>query len=125
MLNESRSEQHKRNSETEAVLSELTRLLAHPKIDYSIGDDPSAIPNIYIVGCARCGSTVLHQLLVKMLDLCYPTNLISRFFYAPYIGSLVQRLMSDLDAKGELLGNQTSINLNSELGKTKGGFISQ
>lgn len=78
-------------------------------------------PIIFILGCARSGTTLLSQYLSQFDQLCYPTNFISRFYYSPYVGSLLQKLMFDLDSKGELFGRmKREANFTSDLGKTSG-----
>ena len=77
-------------------------------------------PIIFIMGCARSGTTLVSQYLARSREFCYPTNFISRFYYAPYIGALLQRLMFDLDTKGELFGSfKEAVDFKSVLGKTK------
>lgn len=77
-------------------------------------------PIIFIMGCARSGTTLVSQYLARSCEFCYPTNFISRFYYAPYIGALLQRLMFDLDTKGELFGSCKEVgDFKSVLGKTK------
>jgi hypothetical protein len=58
--------------------------------------------------------------LVKYLDVAYPTNFLSRFYYAPHIGAKLQFLLSDLDTKKENLAAFPEFKLSSELGKTSG-----
>jgi hypothetical protein len=120
MVNEERSEKHKKNIQVELCLEELETLLAPiGKIKQNQFNDPQH-KTIFIVGCARSGTTLVNQILVKHLDCCYPSNFISRFYYAPYIGSLLQKLMYDFDFNGELLKTAGEISISSVLGKTKG-----
>lgn len=80
-------------------------------------------PIIFIMGCARSGTTLVSQYLARSREFCYPTNFISRFYYAPYIGALLQRLMFDLDVKGELFGSlKDRSDFRSSLGKTAGAL---
>jgi hypothetical protein len=120
LKNDQRAESHQRNSSVESILQELTALLG--PINQKITNDlpHESFPTIHIVGCARSGSTLLHQLLVKHLDVAYPSNFLSRFFYAPHIGAKLQFLLSDLDTKKENLAAFPAFQLSSELGKTSG-----
>jgi hypothetical protein len=120
MLNQNRSETYKRSAEVEKILGELSDIMSVSSSQKENALEESQHPNVYIVGCARSGTTVLHQLLVKALDFCYPTNLLSRFYASPYAGALIQKLMVDLDDKEELLGGFREFGLESKLGKTKG-----
>lgn len=120
MENQYRSKEHKRLQPVEDVLNELDDILSQPN-ELAVSNLPqSSHPNIYILGCARSGSTLFFQLLSKYLEACYPTNFLSRFYYAPYIGAKLQYLLSDLDTKNEVLAAYPDFDLSSELGKTKG-----
>lgn len=119
MLNKDRSHYHKKVSEVEQTLKELKGLLKEVN-DKATKETAPNFPNIYILGCARSGTTLLFQLLCKYLDVTYPTNFLSRFSYAPYIGAKIQYLMNDLDDKKELLSTYADFDLTSNLGKTKG-----
>ncbi|MBU2061628.1 MAG: sulfotransferase [Bacteroidetes bacterium] len=113
-------ELHKKNQSVELILAELEQLLTGPN-DTSISSQPNSdLPNIFVVGCARSGTTFLTQFLTDNLEVSYPSNFLSRFYYAPYIGSKIQYLFSDLDQRNELLGGLKEINYKSNLGKTEG-----
>jgi hypothetical protein len=77
-------------------------------------------PIFLIVGCARSGTTLLLQYLSQTGLFCYPTNFLSRFYYAPYIGAKLQQMLIDYDTKGELWPMGHSELFSSKLGKTKG-----
>lgn len=78
-------------------------------------------PILFIVGCARSGSTLLFQVLAAGGEFCYPTNFISRFFADPVTGALAQRALHDLDHKGEIFPERFgATSFASELGRAKG-----
>lgn len=117
MENSIRQNEHKKIEEVEALLAKLSNLISD--------DQPNILderhPIIFIMGCARSGTTVLTQYLSQFDAFCYPTNFISRFYFAPYAGSMLQKLMFDLDAKNELFGFlKAKQNFTSNLGKTTG-----
>lgn len=118
MENLRRKAEHRRNHELEAVLFELEHLLQ------GVGEGkefPSKYPILFIMGCARSGTTLMLQYLASLKQFCFPTNLISRFYYAPYLGALIQKILYDLDDKHELLRHyEDSQEYTSVLGKTKG-----
>ena len=120
MKSEERTTKHVRNKDVEDTLIELEQLLGPVGTRSQKRFKAPDYPTIFIVGCARSGTTLINQVLVKYLDCCYPTNFLSRFYYAPYVGALLQKLMFDLDFKGELLNNFSEIPVSSLLGKTKG-----
>ena len=104
----------------ESVLGKLEALIGEVESNLTFDSEQ---PVIFLMGCARSGTTLLSQLLANATDWCYPSNLISRFYYAPYVGAMVQKMLFDLDPKGELLGEyKNNINLSSQLGKTKGAL---
>jgi len=116
---EDRSEQFQRNKRLDAILSELEELLApaEQKVEHpSRPHDPVS----FVVGCPRSGTTLLMQCIAVSGLLGYPSNLLSRFYYAPYIGSKIQQLLTDpkFDYKGELSDINPSPTFRSQLGKT-------
>ncbi len=76
-------------------------------------------PVLLILGSPRSGTTLLLQFLANSGIFSYPSNLLARFAYAPYIGSLVQKLIFD-DKIGMIDKNLE--NYSSELGKSEGSL---
>lgn len=78
------------------------------------GDTSTDFPIMFIVAPPRSGTTLLYQLISLKYDVFYPTNLIAKFYNAPYdflksIGDLdifSQRMSSDFKSD---LGNTSSI----------------
>jgi len=121
MDNNKRSQKHKKNELLESIFPELERYFGEIENEILINYESPEKPVFFIVGCARSGSTFLHQLLAATELFCYPTNLMSRFYYAPYWGAKIQQLLVEADLKGEILGECNSSKLFvSDLGKTKG-----
>lgn len=79
-------------------------------------------PPLFLVGCPRSGTSAFMQFLSYTDGFAIPTNLLSRFYYAPYIGGLVQEMVTNpaFDFKGEMSGVETDFSLTSSLGKAKG-----
>lgn len=121
MKNEKRTKHHKRDPELEEILGTLEHVLGQAETNAPPELPKDEYPIVFIMGCARSGTTLLCQYLAKVTGFAYPTNLLSRFYYAPYLGSLIQKVLYDLDVKGELLGSLKQENdFTSHLGKTKG-----
>ena len=118
MENSIRAPEHQKSKETEFILRELSALIGsagHDKVFHS------ADPVFFIVGCARSGTTLVTQYLAANTNFCYPSNFLSRFFFNPYVGALLQKLLFDLDYKGELFGAiNREFPFQSSLGKTQG-----
>ncbi len=119
-----RTRTHQRNHGLETLLGDLNTDLAH------IGDatlsaySAPARPTVFLVGCARSGTTLALQWLSSLGHFSWPTNLISRFHTAPWVGERVQQMLTnpDYDFRGELTLD-TPVNpapYTSRLGKTRG-----
>jgi len=50
----------------------------------------------------------------------YPSNIISRFYEAPYLGAKIQKVLAEYDFKGEIFDPDYEKIFFSDLGKTKG-----
>jgi sulfotransferase family protein len=117
-----RKEKHKRNEKLENLLDEINTILEYSedKIlkDYYMPN----YPVVFIVGCARSGSTILLQWIASTGYFAYPTNLLSRFYAAPYIGAKIQQLLTDpqFNFRNELADFHNEIHFSSLLGKTQG-----
>src|SRR5690554_5370560 len=97
-----RIQSHKKNHILENLFPELDELLTpvEQKVLNRFNKPQKKV--FFIVGCARSGSTLLYQFLAKTNSFAYPTNLVSRFYYAPYVGARIQQLLLDNDSKGEI-----------------------
>lgn len=111
---------HQRGADLENWLRKLNDQLALAR---DLGQRPQALEMtpFFIVGCARSGSTLLYQALASTGQFAYPTNIISRFHRDPYIGSLVHRVLFDMDRTGEIFLQEKPDNpYRNRLGKTFG-----
>lgn len=79
------------------------------------------LPIIFIMGSARSGTTLALQLFSLSKSIAYPSNFTSRFYKAPLIGALIDKIMFDdtLDFKSET-SIERGTDFSSNLGKTKG-----
>lgn len=115
--------EHRKNPKLETLLQKINDTLAPSETQALTQFTVPQHPIILILGCARSGSTLLMQWLANLGCFVYPTNLLSRFYRAPYIGALVQELLTnpELDFHDELHEfHQTGKTFSSALGKTKG-----
>ncbi len=78
-------------------------------------------PIVYIMGCARSGTTLVYQYLTQSGLFAYPSNFLSRFYYAPYLGAQLQKMLFDCDFRGEIDGGRAAAFI-SQLGKTQGAL---
>jgi hypothetical protein len=78
----------------------------------------------FVVGNTRSGTTLITQWLASLGVYSYPSNLLTRFAYAPYIGAMIQEMLFNpkYDFQGDFLDIQSDINFISDLGKSKGAL---
>lgn len=120
---EKRTGQFSRNKLLEKLLNELNSdLLGAEKEALRKVRLDQSFPLILVMGPMRSGTTLFMQWLANTGLVAYPTNLLSRFYQAPILGSKIQLLLTDprfnfRDELGEFI-QQTEYR--SENGKTKG-----
>lgn len=125
MSETTRRPEHRRNPVLEALLGELARDLGAESRRPPAARDRPRHPTVLVVGCPRSGTTLCYQWLAATGTFTYPTNLVSRFPTAPWVGERVQRLLTDpaCDHGGELgLDASVAEPFASRLGKTRGPF---
>ena len=118
----SRTDKFKRNNSLEEFLSEINNDLWHTEERLLQLKEPD-YPVIFVMGPLRSGSTLMTQWLAN-LGFAYPTNLMSRFYKAPIIGSKIQLLLTDesYNYRNEIRDFNSIVDFNSENGKTKGAL---
>ncbi len=115
-----RKPEHQRRVELESWLTRLNDQLELMRQGWDGAATLHYTP-FFIVGCARSGSTLLYQALAATGEFAYPTNIISRFHRNPYIGSLVHRVLFDMDQTGEIFQKTENPGVfRNKLGKTIG-----
>jgi len=119
----SKSDQFRSNDKLNALLSELKELLSPVQMTIDCPSQPQW-PVGSIIGNPRSGSTLLLQFMASTGVFSYPTNVLTRFAYAPYIGALIQKMLFDsgYDFHGDFADIQSQINFASDLGKSKGAL---
>jgi hypothetical protein len=118
----SRRPRHERDPRLETLLAEINGILEGPERGILEQYDAPRYPVICIVGCARSGTTLMLQLLAGSGAFAYPTNILSRFYAAPYIGAKIQNMLTQHDFRGEIFDFKPEAAFASELGKTQGAL---
>ncbi len=117
-----RTDRFRDNSALNDLLSELKQLLGpvQKKLDLTQPEMPIGC----IVGNPRSGTTIFQQWLASLGPFSYPSNLLTRFAYAPYVGALVQKMLFDpeYDYQGDFADVQSALNFESNLGKSQGAL---
>ena len=119
-----RTKQYARNMRLEELLKELSDLLGPVDERISAQFEHPKWPPLFLVGSPRSGTTFLMQLLSTTGQFAIPTNLLSRFYYAPYLGAKIQQLLTDnnFDYNNEMGDFGAKEQFNSNLGKTSGAL---
>ncbi len=114
----------KQNKNLNDLISELSNLLKPVQGAKQKEFLNSQWPVGFIIGNPRSGTTLVLQWLASLDLFSYPTNVLNRFAYAPYIGALVQNVLfnSKFDFHDEFNDLKNSNNFESSLGKTKGAL---
>ncbi|MCG3178520.1 MAG: hypothetical protein BIFFINMI_00848 [Phycisphaerae bacterium] len=119
-----RAEEFRPNQKLVERIAQLKALLGPVQAAENSRFSTPRLPVAVIVGCPRSGTTVLTQILAASGDFAYPTNMLSRFAYAPMVGAMFQQLLFDpqYDYRNELADIQSSSGFKSTLGKTTGAM---
>lgn len=119
-----RQAEFQRNEKLECLLREINSILKPAEDNILTNYRMPKYPVIFVIGAPRCGSTLMMQWLAKTSKFAYPSNLLSRFYGAPYIGAKIQKLLTDseYDFNNEIFEFDNEISFSSNLGKTKGAL---
>jgi len=118
MKNELRRKKHQRDPELEQLLLDLNSCVISSEKNKLTRNQ---YPIVFVMGCARSGTTLVTQYLASSGLFSYASNLVSRFYMHPGFGAKLQKMMVDLDYREELtLEDWRRIQYGSSLGKTKG-----
>jgi hypothetical protein len=113
-----------KNENLERLLKEINGILGPAEEKILRRHTMPKYPIVLIVGCGRCGSTLIQQWLANTGKFACPTNLLSRFYDAPYIGAKIQQLLTDpmYDFNQEFFDFKGKMSFESNLGKTRGAL---
>jgi len=118
--NKFRQESYKKDTRLEAKLQEVNGLLGKVEKELLKDFNEPKFPAVIIVGAPRSGTTLLLQWLAASGNFAYPSNLLSRFYSAPFIGAKIQKVLADYDTRSEIFGAEKRFT--SLLGKTEGAL---
>ncbi|MBM4459805.1 MAG: sulfotransferase [Chloroflexi bacterium] len=115
-----RTAEFRKSATLEQLLAELNGLLAGCQAQMNQQYTRPRFPLVLIVGLPRSGTTLFLQWLAESKQWGYPSNIISWFFGAPYIGARVQQVLVEHDYKHQITDFQKTDPYASSLGTTKG-----
>lgn len=101
------------------LLSPIEREQMEKTLDVQVSD---SLPTIFLLGAPRSGSTLFTQWAASTGVFGYPSNFLSRFYKAPYIGALIYNMVTDpsYQYKDEFQDINQVLKFSSNIGKTKG-----
>ncbi|MCG8488885.1 MAG: sulfotransferase [Chromatiales bacterium] len=125
LRNEVRTEPFRRNDRLESLLQQLNEILHDASSKQSALFDSPNYPVVFVVGGPRSGTTLMMQWLASSGLFGYPSNLMARFYRAPYIGALIHEMMFNPEYRykndfSDLLPFTLKSSFESDLGKTIG-----
>lgn len=111
-----------RNEKLEALLHEVNGLLSSCQQEINRRFDTPRFPLLLLMGAPHSGTTLFMQWLAESQQWGYPTNVLSRFYAAPYLGARIQQILVENDYYGEISDFKKPSPFTSTLGKTKGAL---
>lgn len=96
-----RTERVAKKPDDEFFFEALNNALADVALPLQTGDF-SELPLIYVVGAPRSGTTLLHQLLSRYLQVGYINNMMARFWMRPAVGIRLSQALLDADRRDQL-----------------------
>ncbi len=125
-MKEQRSVPFERNKSLENLLIDINSSLSmtEQQLLNNYSENYKDFPIIFIVGPLRSGTTLMMQWLANTKAFAYPTNLLSRFYASPIIGSKIQLLLTDenYNFRNEILDFNSTVDFISQNGKTHGAL---
>ncbi|MCU0857990.1 MAG: sulfotransferase [Pontiellaceae bacterium] len=112
----------RRSERLEVLLKELNGLLATCQEEVGRTYVKPRLPILLLMGAPHSGTTLFMQWLAESGQWAYPSNTISRFYAAPYIGARVQQILIENDIGGEISDFKKTSPFTSVLGKTTGAL---
>lgn len=122
-LLDKRQPEFQKNINLEKLLNEINTNLSVAE-DILLEQNIKEYPVIFVMGAMRSGSTLMMQWLASMNMFAYPSNMLSRFYRAPIIGSKIQKMLTspDYNFRNEIIDFRKDISFESNNGKTEGAL---
>lgn len=113
---------YEKNNNLEDILKKINTLLKPVEVEEASKVSEPKFPNLFLIGGPRCGSTLLTQWAAGLDAFSYPSNFLSRFYEAPYIGALIYNMVTkpEYQYRDEFSDINSDFKLSSSIGKTKG-----
>jgi len=112
-----------KNLNLENILRQINSLLEPvEKEKMQLKGNDFSVPSILQIGSPRSGTTFFTQWMASNGVFSNPTNFLSRFYGAPYIGALIYEMLVNpkYNYRNEFIDIANNFEFKSEIGKTKG-----
>jgi len=121
---EKRVDSFKVNPDLNSLIKELSELLKPIQLKKQKVFTENKYPILFIIGNPRSGTTLMLQWVASLKVFSYPSNVLNRFAFAPYIGAIVQQILFNekYDFHNEFFDLKDRKDYSSDLGKTKGAL---
>lgn len=118
-----RAGEYKRNDDLESYLKDINFYLKEAELKL-LNEEIKEYPIVFIMGSFRSGTTLLEQWLAGTGEFAYPSNMLSRFYGAPIMGSKIVRLLTEekYDFRNEIMDFKRGSSYESSNGKTQGAL---
>ncbi|MEW8038043.1 MAG: sulfotransferase [Candidatus Thiodiazotropha sp.] len=125
MGNEARTDAFRRNPDLESLIERLNSMLQSSAASELERFESPQLPLILVIGGPRSGTTLMMQWLAASGCFGYPSNLMARFYRAPYIGALIHEMLINpkyryKDDFKDIAPYTMDSSFSSDLGKTEG-----
>ncbi|MFC2152092.1 sulfotransferase [Bacteroidota bacterium] len=115
-INEERDNNYKLNINEEYFLQNFNSFLSGIGNTFIQSNESPKLPVLFIVGTPRSGSSLLYQILANSNEFTYLSNFSARFWEAPYIGLMLEKIMQ--------VRESVELSFTSDFGKTEDGLHS-
>jgi hypothetical protein len=111
-----------KNLHLDEILSHLNELLRPVEEREMERVTPPESPNLLLLGSPRSGSTLFMQWVASVGVFSYPSNFLSRFYHAPYLGAMIFDIVTNPEKqyRDEFSDIVRTISYTSTIGKTSG-----
>lgn len=123
-MQDGREPSFRKNIQLENLLREINEMLSCVSVPERAQRRVPRYPVVLVLGCPRAGTTLLTQWLAYSGCFAYPSNFLSRFYRAPYVGARIQQMLTDPTYRfGEEFADFGGTpEYGSILGKTRGAW---
>ncbi|MGB0671833.1 MAG: sulfotransferase, partial [Rhodospirillales bacterium] len=84
-------------TDAKTIMDRMNRLLAEEDARLTASFSAPSLPVTFLTSPPRCASTLFQQLAASTTNIGYVSNVMARFWSAPYIGAMIEQDLRDPD----------------------------